>query len=169
MSGRGDRVNVRYFMFLTLGICRTYRVSKKVEGIPTKPLSEPPESRICRRNILALASMLVIAGAAGGDPHDLTVFGVELTAGWGDVVLGAAAIGAHIYWYAMRYFHAAADGMIPAPRYSAGVNPHRPADPVSENHNLERKTADLWANRVAFVLTILSWYFIAQWICGPDG
>ena len=40
-------------------------------------------SRAYRRNILALASVFVVAGLAGADPHDLSVFGVKPDEDWG--------------------------------------------------------------------------------------
>ena len=157
-------MKIPYSLFLAVGIWRTYNPSKPKDGTLAQPLTVPREANICRRNILALATILVVAGAAGGDPQELSVFGLKPSGGWGDIVLGVAAIGAQIYWYVMRYLHEDAGGLIPLPHFSAGVNSERPARPVSEEYDLERKTADLWANRLAFFLTLGSWFFIGQWI-----
>ena len=169
LNRRGDGVNLRYFLFLSLGIKRTYFPADWRQDTPPdkkKKLSEPSGSRICRRNILALACILVLAGIAGIDPRNLSVFGVELSGPRADYVLGVAAILAQFYWYAMRYHHLIEDGTVPGTLYDADHPPKTLK--LSEDHGLETKAADLLANRVAAILTFISWVFIAFWIFCPD-
>lgn len=164
LSGRGDGVNIRYFLFLSLGVERTY--SPPGEPKRGDALSEPSGSRICRRNILALTCMVVLAGFAEVDPLHLSVFGLRLAGEQGVWVLGGATISAQLYWYVMRYHHLTADGAISS--ISRAQYWGNPDSGLAAHLSLERKPADLMANRAAACLTILSWYFIALWIYGPD-
>ena len=161
-------MNLSYFWFLALGIKRTYFPADQQNVPPDikKKLSEPSGSRICRRNILALACILVLAGFAGIDPGHLSVFGVNLSESQADWVLGAAAIFAQFYWYAMRYHHLIEDGTVPGTLYDMDNPPETLK--LSERYVLEIKAADLWANRVAAILTVASWVFIALWTFCPD-
>ena len=61
---------------------------------------------------MALASVLVVAGLAGADPRDLSVFGVKPDGDWGVIVIGAAAISVQLYWYWLRYLHLKEDAVI---------------------------------------------------------
>ena len=166
---KGNGMNIRYFMFLSLGLNRNY-VPKRWAASAENPrkLSEPSGSIICRRNILALASILTLAGSADVDPQNLSVFGMQILGERGVDVLGAAAILAHLYWYAMRYHHLREDGAYLA----ASDNMDSPTKSLrlTEHNYIERKSADLWANRAAVALTLLSWVFVALWICArtPD-
>ena len=106
-------MKVRRILFLSPGLERVYPPEdRKSRKDTTEKLLEPDGARVCRRNILALASIVVVAGAAGADPRDLDVFGVKPTDDWGVLVLGVAAILAHVYWYVLRYYHLRDDGKI---------------------------------------------------------
>lgn len=129
-----------------------------------RKLIEPQGSRVSRRNIIVLSGVLVLAGFAGGDLHSLNLFGVKPTGNWGVTVLGIAAVLAQIYWYVLRYKHLSEDGTIE----KDPVNSARAAESAKISWNealgLVRKEADLFSNWVAFLLTGLSWWFIASWI-----
>ena len=75
-------------------------------------LSETDGSKAYRWNILALASVLVVAGLAGAEPRDLSVFGVKPSGDWGVTVISAAAILTQLYWYILRYLHMKEDAAI---------------------------------------------------------
>ena len=80
---------VGYFLFLSLGLTRSYRWNGHHDAKKAiEKLVEPEGSKNCRRKTLVLSSMLVIAGIAGADPHDLSVFGIAPSEGWGVIVLG---------------------------------------------------------------------------------
>ncbi|MDE0126753.1 MAG: hypothetical protein OXN97_19480 [Bryobacterales bacterium] len=159
-------MNVRYFLFLSLGLTRVYppQKLKNAKKIPEK-LLEPDGAKVCRRNILALAGVVVIAGFAGADPREISVFGVKPSGDWGVIVLGMAVILAHLYWYALRYHHLNEDGVI---EVNPALSGHG-ADNLKisgSRFTLVRKGADLFSNCAAFVLTCLSWCFVASWIIG---
>ncbi len=164
----GIGMKVRYFLFLSLGVKRTYFPADRpyVQDDQTAKISEPSGSRICRRNILALASILVLAGFAGVEPHNLVLFGVKLSVGNGDYVLCVAAILAQLYWYVMRYHHLTEDGTVPGTATEASMG--RPTHSLSYQYCLETKSADLWANRVAAFMTLLSLIFIGRWMFDLD-
>ena len=164
--GQVIEVNIRYFMFLSLGIERRYTPADSQDGRYQK-LLEPHGSIVCRRNILALAGILVLAGGAGVNPQDLSVLGIRVSEGRGVLAFGVAVILAHLYWYAMRFQHLIEDGKIPPGSIHLPGGAREPGK-AGEQFFLERKTADLWANRVAVFLTLLSWIFVALWICGLD-
>ena len=127
-------------------------------------LAEPAGARACRRNILAVSGLVVVAKFAGADPGALSVFGVQPTGDRGVTVIGAALILSQLYWFAQRYLHMYEDGEIEhEPALSGDV---RNSFKISGNRQLVlvRKRADLIANRVAVGLTLLSWYFIGSWI-----
>ena len=155
-------MNIRYFMFLSLGIERKYTPAAPQEDSHETifKLSEPSGSIICRRNILALASILVLAGAAGVDPYNFSIFGLKVSEGRGVWVLGGAAILAHLYWYTMRYHHLTEDGIV----RGIVVTQKKPSMKI----DMVRKSIDLWANRAAAILTLLSWIIVVLWICGSD-
>ena len=121
-------------------------------------------SKNCRRNIIVLSGVLVLAGLAGGDLHSLNLFGIKPTSEWGVAVLGTAAIFAQVYWYVQRFQHLSEDGIIEKDPVMG--NPDAPPQKIFWNPaiRLVRKGADLFSNWVAFVLTVLSWWFIASWI-----
>ena len=159
-------MKVRRFLFLSLGLERVHPPEDRKDAKDdTEKLLEPNGARVCRRNILALAGVVVLAGAVGADPRDLDVFGVKPADDWGVLVLGAAAILAHAYWYVLRYFHLRDDGEIERDAHGARTGPAH----LKINWNdfrLVRRDADLFSNRAAFTLTLLSWWFIASWMAG---
>ena len=118
---------------------------------------------MCRRNILALAGVVVVTGFAGADLRDLTVFGVKPSGDWGVFVLGAVIILAHVYWYVLRYQHLKEDGKIEQNTASSGTGSEHLKIAWSD-FRLVRKGADLFSNYVAALLTVVSWCFIASWI-----
>ena len=159
-------MNIRYFLFMSLGVERAY-LPTHLRDMPNleKKMSEPNGSRNCRRNILALAGVLILAGLSGADPHDLNVFGVKPSGERGVWVIAAGAIVVQVYWFVMRYHHLTEDGTVPA-RSGTDGGALKTTSKLSENERLVRKDADLWANRAAVVLAPLSWVVIALWICG---
>lgn len=89
-------MNVRRFLFLSLGLTRGYSPQKW--GYPrhtNEKLLEPDGARACRRNIIALAGVVVVAGLAVADPREISVFGVRLPGNRGLLVLGVAVILSH--------------------------------------------------------------------------
>ena len=159
-------MKVRRFLFLLLGLERVYPPKERKRAKDTtEKLIEPDGARVCRRNILALAGVVVLAGAAGADPRDLDVFGVKPSDDWGILVLGAAAILAHVYWYVLRYYHLGDDGRIEQdPAASGTLREHMKIN--WNDFRLVRRGADLCSNRAAFVLTGLSWWIIGSWMAG---
>lgn len=161
-------MNVRYFVFLSLGLEREHRQQDQVKKRETtEKLMEPDGARTCRRNILALAGIVVLAGVAGADPNELSVFGVKPSGDRGALVLGGAVILAHLYWYALRYLHLKEDGVIeqdPALSFHGAGNLRI----FQNSFRLVRKRADLFANYAAFLMTISSWCVIAFWMIGQE-
>ena len=162
------RREVRRFLFLSLGLERVYpptpRALAHAKGT-TEKLLEPAGARLCRRNILALAGIVVVTGFAGADPRDLIVFGVKPSGDWGVRVLGLAVILVHLYWYVLRYYHMRDDGKIEqVPRESGKYREYLKID--WNDFLLVRRSADLFSNWAAFVLSVLSWCFIGSWIVG---
>jgi len=157
-------MKVRRILFLSLGLERVYPPQdRKHVTETTEKLIEPDGARVCRRNILALAGVVVMAGAAGADPRDLDLLGVKPSDDWGVCVLGLAAILAHVYWYVLRYYYLRDDGRIEQNPAISGTG----AEYLKINWNdfrMVRRGADLFSNWVAFVLTGLSWWFIWFWI-----
>lgn len=157
-------MNVRRILFLSLGLERVYPPMERERAkAATDKLVEPDGARLCRRNILALAGIVVVTGFAGADPRDLVVFGVKPSGYWGLHVLASAVVLLHLYWYILRFFHMRDDGKIEQnPEENLTHNGHLK---ISWNDFcLVRRGADLFSNRAAFVLSILSWYFVASWI-----
>lgn len=157
-------MKVRRILFLSLGLERVYPPQdQKHMTETTEKLIEPDGARVCRRNILALAGVVVVAGSAGADPRDLDLFGVKPSDDWGVCILGLAAILAHVYWYVLRYYHMRDDGRIEQIPAMSGTG----AEYLKIDWNdfrMVRRGADLFSNWVAFVLTCLSWWFIWLWI-----
>ena len=157
-------MNIQRFLFLSFGLTRVYPwEDRKIVKTAFDKLVEPDGSRTCRRNILALSGIVVIGGFAGANLQDLRVFGVTPFEDWGMIVLGLAVILAQLYWYVMRYCHLEEDGVIDQRPSSHGEAPLLVMI-SGTNHRLVRKSADLFANYAAFLLTGLSWYFIGTWI-----
>ena len=123
-------------------------------------LSEADGSKVYRRNTLALASVLVLAGLAGADPGDLSVFGVKPDGDWGVIVISAAAIVTQLYWYILRCLHNKEDAEVEHRGPPISLSKIR----VNDNLFLKRKSGDLCSNWSCFVLTALSWCFAISWI-----
>ncbi len=126
---------------------------------------EPEGSKNCRRKILMLVSILVIAGIAGADPHEIIVFGITPSEDWGLTVLGLVAMLAHLYWYLLPYQHLKEDGKIEM-EPSANFKYLKLRD---KHSGIIWREADLLSNRVAFVMTGLAWSFITFWIIPDHG
>ena len=123
-------------------------------------LVETDGSKVYRRNTLALASVLVLAGLAGADPGDLSVFGVKPDGDWGVIVISAAAIGTQLYWYILRYLHMKEDAEVEV--YGTPIT--RSKMRSDDTLTLWRKNGDLFSNWTCFLLTAFSWYFAISWI-----
>ncbi len=159
-------MKIRRILFLSLGLERVYppQDRKRVKET-TEKLIEPDGARVCRRNILALAAIVVLSRAVGANPRDLNIFGVKPTDDWGVLVLGVTVILAHLYWYVLRYFHLRDDGRIEqCPAISGSGAEYLKID--WNDFELVRRGADLFSNWAAFVLTALSWSFIYFWFFG---
>ena len=156
-------MNSYQILFLSIGLKRELRRQERssVDAKNIEKLLEPVEARLYRRNILALSGIIVLTGLAGADPHDLSVFGVKPAAG-NTFVIGIAVVIVQLYWYAMRYQHLRDDGVIDIDTSLSppGATNYKIS---SGNHTLVRKSADLFANHVAFWLTVYSWYWVASW------
>lgn len=163
-------MDVRRFIFLSLGLTRVHpRKARKPRRSAKESLEkmiEPQGSKNCRRNITVLSGVLVLAGLAGADLHSLNLFGIRPASEWGVAVLGTAAIFVQLYWYVQRFQHLSEDGIVENDPVIG--NPHAPPQKIFWNPaiRLVRKGADLFSNWVAFLLTVLSWWFIATWIFG---
>ena len=159
------KVNVRRCVFLSLGLTRVYPPHERGYGRnTTEKLLEPAGARACRRNILALAGVVVVAGLAGADPREISVFGVKPGGDRGVLVLGVTVILSHLYWYFLRYHHMKEDGVIEQDPALGGHDAAYLKIAGNESFTLVRKGADLFSNYAAIVLTCLSWYFVASWI-----
>ena len=159
LSERGDEVNSRYFLFLFLGVERSYIVGGERDST-VMVMSEPSGSIICRRNILALGGIVAIAGFAGVDPHDLNVFGVNFSGERGALALGLAVSLTQLYWYVMRYHHLTEDAAV----FDTRENIERRIGNLGHYYCIKRKTADLLANLAAVILTVASLFIIVTWV-----
>ena len=157
---------IRRCLFLSLGLTRAHSpVREGFGGNGVILLQEADGSKAYRRNLLALASVLVVAGLAGADPRDLSVFGVKPDGDWGVIVISAAAILTQIYWYVSRYLHNAADAAIEQDNSIPGQPPTLLLKiRFNDSFVLERKGSDLFSNWACFLLTASSWYFAFSWI-----
>ena len=157
-------MKIRRILFLSLGLERVYPAQeRKRSKNSTENLIEPDRARVCRRNIMALAAVVVVANAAGTNPRYLNIFGVEPSDDWGLLVLGAAVILVHLYWYVLRYYHLRDDGRVEAILFNK--NDRTENIKIKRNDlTLVRRGADLFSNWVAFVLTCLSWLSIFLWV-----
>ena len=151
--------SIRKFLFLALGLTRVHGPQ---EPIPD-PIIEPEGVRIYRRNIIALAGLLVLAGLTGSSPDDLDVLGIKPGEGpWGVIVIGAAAIIVQVYWYWQKYYHLKEDGKIDN-RGENKVGQLAHIDTLT-GRGIVQKRANLLSNRVAFSLSFVSLCFIICWI-----
>ncbi|MCE2519902.1 MAG: hypothetical protein J4G15_08770 [Alphaproteobacteria bacterium] len=118
---------------------------------------------LARRNIIGLSAILILAGLAGVNPGDLTLFGLDLDAGGrGAIVAVVGAGAAQIYWYFMKYCHM---------RDDAKANSSLPDRPdyllrlaANPDVNLKQASANWISNTIAFGLTLGSWWFMYCWI-----
>ena len=140
-----------------------FTLQRKGKSAPIDKLIEPNRARVCRRNILSLAAVVVIASTAGADPRNLDIFGVKPPDDWGVLVLGSAVILAHLYWYVLRYYHLRDDGMIEQDPPQGGIQAVK-LNISMDDFRMVRRGADLFSNWAAFLLTGLSWWFIGMWI-----
>ena len=157
---------VRWVLFFSIGLRREYRPQDSSEH-DNKPaiLMEPANARACRRNILALAGVVALAGFVGADPRDLRVFGIMPDDNVGVVVLAAAICVVYVYWYVQLYLHLTTDGKVD--RFSkeyATLIVQQPG--VLDNRVLRHRDADLFANWTAFILVLVSLYFAISWAAG---
>lgn len=158
MFSTTDRIN--YFFFLAFGLTRVRR-----HKALTFPLVEPDGVRICRRNIIAVGGLLVLAGLASADPGDLNVFGVKPGNGnRGVFVISAAVIAAQLYWYYLKYCHLKEDGKIYVTTKDQGEQ-FMPINIVRFD-SMRQKNSDFFSDWVAFSVTIVSWCFMFYWIDG---
>lgn len=162
-------MSIRRILFLSLGLTRVYSPGEERKGRTrtSDRLLEPDGSKICRRNILALSGVVVLAGFAGANPRELNVFGVMPSGVLGIPVLCMAVIFVHLYWYILRYHHLKEDGIIEKfPILEGESTRYLKISGNPETFVLVRKSADLFSNCAAFVLTLASWYFVVSWIVG---
>ncbi len=122
-------------------------------------LSEADGSKVYRRNTLALASVLVLAGLAGADPGDLSAFGVKPDGNWGVIIISAAAIVTQLYWYILRCLHNKEDAEVE--RFGETIIRHKISE---DSSSFKRKSSDLFSNWTCFLLTAWAWYFAISWI-----
>ena len=157
--------SIRYHLFMFLGLTRGYGP----QNIAPHHIIEPEGARTSRRNIIALAGLLVLAGVAGADPGDLNVFGVEPGKGtWGVIVIGAAAIVVQVYWYSLKYFHLIADMRV-ATSYSSPEENIQPLFNIDlTKQSIAQKRANWLSNWGAFILAIGSWFVIICWIVSAN-
>ena len=156
-------MELRKILFLSVGLTRVYPPNS-LEKINkhTEKLIESPESKSCRRKILTLSGIIVLTGLSGADPNNLSIFGVEPTTDGMSVILSAVIV-IQLYWYFLKYHHLKEDGEIEPTEYMRSNN-SKYEKPDITHIPLVLKSADLFANYVAFILTISSWYFVASWI-----
>ena len=153
-------------MLLLLGlwrVCSPHDADRK--SAARDELIEPLEAKVCRRNILALGSTIVLAGAAGLDPGDLSIFGMKPLDDRGIIVLGSAAILIHIYWHVLRYCHVKDGGRnYLICNQDGGMTGHRKVE--WDHDTIAVRSADRISNLTALVLTGLSWIIVGLWMTG---
>ena len=159
--------NFGKFLFLSVGLTSVHPRPKESSKREVEFIySETDGSKACRRNILALASAVVVAGASGADPSELVIFGVEPNGARGTIVISVAVVLASLYWYIMRYRHLIDDAE--KQEYRPGYDAPSRAIPISAQGNfpLRQKSASLFSNWIAFLMTIASWYCVFCWMIG---
>lgn len=158
--------NFRRNLFLLLGLTRAYLPRKK-HGSLSEPLSEPEGARACRRNITALSGSLVVVGLAGADFAEMNVFGLKLGSdSRGPLTVSVAIVLVQLYWYAVRYCHMKEDAIIEPGPDMRGEAGQGLKIRLNESFALVQKSANLFANRVAFLLAVVSWFFMVSWSFG---
>ena len=105
-----------------------------------------------------------MAGLAGADPRDLSVFGVKPGGDWGVIVISTAAVLTQLYWYVLRYLHMKEDAVIEQEPVTDGESRTRVKIKLNHSIVLNRKSGDLLSNWVCVLLTVFSWYFALSWI-----
>lgn len=158
-------MNTRRILFLSLGLTRAHPPRGHLrERKLRETLLEPQGTKTCRRNILALSSVLVVAGLAGAEPQDLQVFGITASGNRGIAVIGVAVILLQIYWFIQKYLHLEEDGVIE--RLPADSLPGAERLKITGRNELAlvRRDTDLVSNWAAFGLTLAAWGFIGYWI-----
>ena len=151
-------------LYFSVGLWREYRPQDPhVHDERPAVMLEPPNARTCRRNILALASVVALAGFVGADPRDLRVFGIMPNDDVGVSVLSAAVFLVYVYWYVQLYLHLTTDGKVDkfAGKHADFVVQSPDALP---NRVLRRRDADLVANWTAFFLVLVSLCFAVSWV-----
>ena len=146
------------FFFLTVGIPR---VRKRDGDAKEWVLLEPEGVRLSRRNIIALSSLLILAGLACANPSDLNVFGLELGAGTrGTIILCTTVFVLQSYWYCLKYLHIKESGEIDGPH---DTQAKRALSSVGDVR-IRQKSANWIANCVAAGLTVVSWGVLVYWL-----
>ncbi len=110
---------------------------------------------------------MVVAGLAGANPRDLSVFGVKPGGDWGVIVISTAAVLTQLYWYVLRYLHMKEDAVIEQEPEPYGESRIRLK--IKLNSSFKRKSGDLLSNWVCVLLTVFSWYFALSWIVDASG
>ena len=127
-------------------------------------MKDPNASRAYRRNIIALGGIVSMAGFAGANPGELSIFGVALPGQGGVTVLGLGVMLTQLYWFAVRYHSLREVGVIEMDPSNSTSSTARLSE-LSEGFRRVRKTADLISNHIAVILTATSWYLVYMWVC----
>ena len=146
--------------FLVLGLWRTYCPDSDLRH-PEDRLQESDGVRIARRNNLALAGIVIVAFAAGTGPQELEVFGVNPIGERGVLTICFTIFACHAYWYFMRWQHLLDDANILIYSSTQSI----PPQPLryDEPRMYSQKSAALYANRVCFLLVLMSFVFLIIW------
>lgn len=158
-----SRGNVCKFLFLSLGLTSVYRPPDRADAKGADALLETDGSKACRRNIMALISVVVVAGFAGADPGDLSVFGVKADGDWGVIVVGVAVILVQLYWYVLRGLNLWEDAVVELEQRMEGEFRDLRIK-LNDGLVLKQKSANLISNWISFLLVVLSWYFVFSWV-----
>ena len=158
------RMKIRKFFFLFFGIpLHPLSLRSYPDKLNNRQLREPDGSKICRRNILALSSIVILAGCMGAGPHEIDFFGVKPSGERAVSIFCAFIFLVQIYWYIKKYFHLKDDGTIEEFQPQTGGTSSYSMTGSDHLDGVPRR-ADLLSNIMALVLTLLSWCFIYAWI-----
>lgn len=125
-------------------------------------LLEPEESRKYRRNLLLLASIVILAGLMEGGPEDINFFGLQ-PSDKADVRWFCLFVFlAQVYWYLKRCLSIMDDGARHDYQYTTGNTQLLNALRSRHLTSLPRRS-DLVSNILVLILTVLSWYFLWSW------
>ena len=157
-------MKIRKFFFLFFGIPFPHTLSlRNYPNQLDRQLLEPDGSKICRRNILALSGIVVLAGCMGAGPQDIDFFGVKPSGKRAVFIFCTFIILVQIYWYIKRYFHLKDDGIIQDFQFENSDT--FPLNITRSDHlTFVPRRSDLLSNILALVLTLLSWCFIYIWV-----